>query len=80
MVLEKLVRWAKITTTNKGMYAVPAVMAVGIGCALADGKIDEKDIVPLALAGTVASMGGLVAAREHRDYNKIQNYSLGYNI
>lgn len=74
MVLEKIIKFTKIATTNRGLYAVPLVFGVGIAGALADGKVDENDTVTLAFAGATLTIAAIAARKEQYAYNRIAKY------
>ena len=80
MVLEKIIRFTKIATTNTGLYAVPLVVGIGIAGALADGKIDKNDTVALTLAGATLAIGTIGARKENYAYNRIAKYCEQYGF
>ena len=80
MVLEKIIRFTKIATTNTGLYVVPLVAGIGIAGALADGKIDEDDTVALVFAGATLAMGAAVTRKEQYEFNVITKYCEQYGF
>ena len=80
MVLEKIIKFTKIATTNRGLYAVPLLAGMGIAIALADGKIDEDDTGALVLAGATLAIGAAAARREQYEFNVITKYCEKYGF
>ncbi|MDP3698385.1 MAG: hypothetical protein Q8R47_02250 [Nanoarchaeota archaeon] len=80
MVLEKIIRFAKIATTNTELYVVPLVAGIGIASALADGKVDENDIIPFVFTGVTLAIGAVAARKEQYEFNRIASYCEQYGF
>lgn len=80
MVLEKLIRSAKIAATNRGLYAVPLVAGIFIAAPLADGKVDRDDALILASAAAVLAIGALGIKKELFEYKVISKYCERYGF
>lgn len=80
MILEKLIRSAKIVTTNTGFYALPVVAGMWIAGSLVDGKIDKNDIPFLAGTGVLLAIAAVVTRKELYAYDRISDYCKQYGF
>lgn len=71
MVLEKIIRSAKIINTCPGIYA--GLFCAGMSLAAA-AYSDENDTALFAFAGTLTAMSAWGAVREHKEYKSIADY------
>ncbi|MEK6905592.1 MAG: hypothetical protein AABX24_04280 [Nanoarchaeota archaeon] len=71
MVLEKIIRSAKIINTSPGIYA--GLFCAGMSLAAA-AYSDENNTALFAFAGTLTALSAWGAVREHKEYQKVANY------
>lgn len=77
MVLEKIIRSARIINTNAGIYA--GILCAGMSLAAA-AYSDENDTALFAFAGTLTAIIAWGAVREHKEYKKVAEYCEKYGF
>ncbi|MBD3350180.1 MAG: hypothetical protein GF364_01685 [Candidatus Lokiarchaeota archaeon] len=80
MVLEKIVKFAKVASTNRLVPATYALAGTGAGLALVDGRISSMDIASLLMTGTIAAIGTASSVIEQKIYRDVERICENYGF
>ena len=71
MALEKIVKYAKIASTNKINLATYTIVGTVVGLAIADGKINSMDIITLLGSGIATAFATVSSVEGYKFVKKI---------